>query len=421
MNLYRVFIPLFLVLILLTACQPEDVGLLAQQIEAQVTARTPPASDTAIPQPSVTAAEPFSTATMPPTETLTLAAPSQTSAPTDVAPGVTLTVTSTLEPSPPEMVMPVVVTTTDVVTQPWEVRQMRVTESGTIHQATWVGEDRFAVAASDGLYLYQLADLALVWASNLGETVLSLAYLPEEDVLAWGDFKGDIHFYDPQNGQYLATTNGHRLGVTDLTQPPGSTYLFSGSDDGSVRTWVPSFVIFLTIEGPGWMDLWQAPDRVTSVAVNVPREQVVAGSYRRITVWNMDTGDRVWESWELSGWISGVGFSSDGYFVAAADSSNQLKMWSTGDWRLTHDIPIDGCDQITALDFSPQDFRVAIGCKNGMVSVLNGDEYSLNLPGDLYHAAVTDVVYHPDASLLLTSYKDGTLRVWSLETSNTEP
>jgi WD40 repeat protein len=411
----RVPLLILLTLALLTACKPMDIGPLVKQIEAQVTVRTMAAGETVTPQFSATAAEVSQTATISPTETLTPGDSSLTVTPTGFVDVLTPSVTGTQVITATQKMVPEVITSAQMVTSTWTFQDVRVTETGTINKAAWVGEDQIAVAASTGLYLYQAADLALVRATNLGEAVLSLAYIQREHVLAWGDFKGDIHWIDPQNGQYLATTSGHRLGVTSLVQAPGSAYLVSGSDDGSVRTWVPSFVIYQISTGQAWMDLWQAPDRVTSVAANSYRPLVVAGTYRRVTVWNLDTGDRVWASWDLRGWIDDVALSPDGRTLGVADSSNQFMMWSTSDWRLTHLLPIQGCDQITALDFGPDDFQVALGCKNGALFLFGGEENTLSPIGEVYPSAVTDVVFHPYEASVLVGYQDGTLRVWSLE------
>lgn len=410
----RITLFFLLVLATLAACQPIDAGLLAEQIEAEVTARTPSASETEAPQSSARMANPSQTASVLPTETHSPDLPSQTVTPTVLVEGFTTSVTDTLAITATEVMTTPVITSTTLVTSTWTFREVRVTENGRINQAAWVEENQIAVAASTGLYVYQAADLALVRASNLGEAVLSLAYIPGEEVLAWGDFKGDIHWVDPQNGKYLATTGGHRLGVTDLVQAPESAYLVSGSDDGSVRTWVPSFVIYQIMDGPAWMDLWQAPDRVTSVAASAYPPQVAAGSYRRITVWNLDTGEPSWESGELAGWVGDMGFSPDGWILAAAESSNHLKMWITGDWLLSHDVPIEGCDQITALDFGPEDFQVALGCKNGALFLMNGEENTLSAAGEVYPSAVTDLVFHPYEAVVLVGYQDGMLRVWSV-------
>jgi WD40 repeat protein len=412
---FHLFLAVLLCLGVLVACQPADVDLLAEQIEAQVAARTPGPrlTATAVVLATNTATEPSWSPTPEPDEAPNDPYPAPLHSETTEA--LTLQVTSTLMISETGVISPtIVITSTNVSTTTWGFRDVRVTEGGAINQVAWVEDDRIAVAASNGLYLYQAADLSLVRATNLGETVLSLAYSPGEGLLAWGDFKGDIHWYDPESGQYQATTSGHRLGVTDLTQPMGSAYLFSGSDDGTVRTWVASFALYPSNTATAWMDLWQAPERVTSVAANSFRSLVIAGSYRRVTVWNLDTGDRVWASWDLAGWIGDVALSQDGWTLAVADSSNQLKMWSTDDWRLTHNISIQGCDQITALEFGPEDFQVAVGCKNGKVLVLNGEDNTLSDPGEIYPQAVTDVVFHPFEPTLLTSYQDGTLRVWAL-------
>lgn len=412
---YRALLFLLLLPGWLIACKPVDVDLLAEQIEAEVgvRAQVPTSSVTPNAEPAEGVFEGSPTATTGPDGTRSLSdEPSITPDLIEMIEDSTLSMTNTLAITPTEMISPtIVITTTQVITSTWDYREMPVTDSGVVSQVAWVEEDHFAVGTSTGLYLYQLDDLALVRSSSLGEAVRSVTYSPGEGLLVWGDFKGDIHWYEPESGQYLATTGGHRMGITDLTQPRGSLYLVSGSDDGTVRTWVPTFVINQAANTAAWMDLWQAPDRIACVASDPTQSLVAAGSYQSISVWNLDTRELVWQVAAQSGWVNDLGFSPDGRMLAAADASGHLKIWSTDGWVLTHDISIEACDQITALDFSSTGAELSFGCKNGAVWIWNTIQNTLGDPGVVYPATVIDLAYHPHEPILLAGYQDGVLRV----------
>ena len=249
----------------------------------------------------------------------------------------------------------------------------------------------------------------------MGEPVLSLAYSPDVELLASGNYQGDIQWQDPFTGEYEATTGGHIMGVTDLAYPEGGLYLISGSDDGTVRTWLPAFVLNQDYFSTDSMDLWRGPERITCVDSHPFNAFVVAGSFQRVSVWSPGIGDPVHEINDLTGWINDLAISPDGDVLAVADSSNHLRIWETGTWTLTHDIPIGSVKQITTLDFSPEGSRLALGSKNGMVLVWDMNENIITGPLEFYPNPVTDLAFHPYESRLISGFQDGMLGVWSVQ------
>jgi len=321
----------------------------------------------------------------------------------------TITITSTNELTPTI----VITAPTTILTQTWTITDVLVTQGGTIHKVAWKGGDLFAAATSVGLFLYDAFTLESGRDFYVGEPVLSVAFSPDEGLLVSGRMNGDIEWRDPENGKFIATMEGHRLGITDIAFPVRSHYMASGSDDGTVRTWIPAFVL-----NPGVTDYlptntWRAIDRVTSVDINQFVYLVVAGSYRTVSVWNLETGEFIQTLDEIAGWVNDLAMSSDGGKLAVADSSNHLKIWNTSNWELTHDIPLAQFKQISALDFSPDGTRLALGGSSGAVLLWDLVANSINDPIERYPYAVTDIAFHPFADILISGHENGTVRMWS--------
>ena len=189
----------------------------------------------------------------------------------------------------------------------------------------------------------------------------------------------------------------------------------SGSDDGTLRVWNPSLIKdpASTVVEP--LNIWRASDRVTSVDVNQSVQLAAAGSNQQVSVWNLGTGELLQTLSALKGWIGDIAISPNGGVLAAADSSNHLRLWNTTSFSLTHDIPLAGFEAITALDFSPNGLMIALGGNNGKVVLWNLANNTLHDPEIQYPAPVTDIAFHPREHDLISSYNDGLIRLWSYQ------
>src|SRR4030095_2622553 len=67
--------------------------------------------------------------------------------------------------------------------------------------------------------------------------VTAVAFSPNGEILATADRNGGVVMWDPDNGQELFTTVGHKTAVTSLSWRGDSRLLASPSEDGSVKLW----------------------------------------------------------------------------------------------------------------------------------------------------------------------------------------
>jgi WD40 repeat protein len=389
----------FFVLVCLTACGQGGSATETPPVETQIPVRTeqrvpaqtattlPTAIPTLEPTPSWTSTiTSTGLITTVPTITTTIMAAGTP----NLTPGVEIT-------STPVVSLTQVIITTTVLTKTWTFSDVQVTGSGSVRQVAWKQDGgQFAVATSAGLFLYNTDLLEMERSFNVGETVQSVAFGLDEDLLVSGGLKGDIQWWFPDTGKFGGSFEGGLLGITSLVFPYQIDSLISGSDDGTVRVWVASQILnpFITEYEP--KNLWHAADRVTSVDINPNFQIAAAGSYKEVSIWNLQTGEPV-------------------QTFAVADSSNHLRLWNTGSWELTHDIPLDGFESISALDFSPNGMMIALGSKTGKVMLWNLENNTLSDPETQYPFPVTDVAFHPREPILISSYRDGLVRLWSYQ------
>lgn len=137
----------------------------------------------------------------------------------------------------------------------------------------------------------------------------------------------------------------------------------------------------------------------------------------KVVAWNVKTGDRVLEFGEELDSVLAADISADQSLVAFGGPSKMLRIYSTRDGRLLHDIK-KHTDWIYAVEFSPDGVLLASADRNGGLFVwesFTGREF-LNLRG--HGGAVTDVSWRSDSNILASSSEDGTIRLWELENGN---
>jgi len=308
----------------------------------------------------------------------------------------------------------IVTSATLTISGTWIYTDVRVTRSGRIHQSDWSRDgEMFAVATTVGGFIYDAHTLEVIQPIYIGENVPSVLINSTNSLAALGSLNGDIRWVDPETGHYIATFEGHHLGVTDLVYPGQGYHMVSGSDDGTVRSWDPAFVIDPDRPGAPPTNVLRLNNRVSCVDINQIGDLAVAGSYQSWVVWNISTGEIVMEQGGSPTQINDIAFSPGGEYLATADGSNILRLWKTSDWSLSHKVTFEETDTITSIDFYPDQLALVIGAKNGVVLQwhITTNEYFEVTSMDSW--AVSDIEVHPGGSSILISGENGYLRLVS--------
>ena len=75
---------------------------------------------------------------------------------------------------------------------------------------------------------------------SVDNAVTSLSYAPSGDILAVGDFGGNIHFFNAKGEKALSPVRGHSDVVASVCFSSDGKKLTSGSADATARNWNPA-------------------------------------------------------------------------------------------------------------------------------------------------------------------------------------
>ena len=157
------------------------------------------------------------------------------------------------------------------------------------------------------------------------------------------------------------------------------------------------------------------------LAVSGESRSVWDPGHYSISLWNADTGTRVWKTTLPNSPTQGFAVSRDGHFVAVGCAGAKLVIVDaqSGQRRAYYDFHSDdiGIDRI---DFSPDSSTLAVGTEDGQPGSSKGICWifpvSLRLPQtswDIGGTTVGGFSYSPDGTLLATSTAgSGAITLW---------
>ena len=134
----------------------------------------------------------------------------------------------------------------------------------------------------------------------------------------------------------------------------------------------------------------------------------------RAVVWNVVTGQRVFEIGDELDAVLAADISADQSQIALGGPSKVVRVYSTKDGKLLHEIK-KHTDWIYAIEYTPDGVLLATGDRNGSLFVWEAHtarEY-FSLRG--HTAGITDLSWRADSNVLASGSEDGTIRLWEME------
>lgn len=137
----------------------------------------------------------------------------------------------------------------------------------------------------------------------------------------------------------------------------------------------------------------------------------------RVVVFNVKTGERIFEIGDELDAVLGADISSDHKYIALGGPSKVVRVYSTATSEIVYEQR-KHTDWITAVAFSPDGVLLATGDRNGGVFVWEaetGREY-LGLKG--HSGRISHFSWRADSNVLASASEDASVRLWEMENGN---
>lgn len=153
------------------------------------------------------------------------------------------------------------------------------------------------------------------------QSITSLAFSPDGQILASGGLGRTVELWDLQTGKLLRTLGKHTHPVFCVAFSPDGKTLASGGGDNTIELWSLQ-------KGKKLRTLKGHSDDVTSIAFSPNGQTLISGSWdKTVKLWNLQTGEIIRDFAENSQRILSVDFSSDGKTFASVSGDRTIKIW----------------------------------------------------------------------------------------------
>ena len=248
-------------------------------------------------------------------------------------------------------------------------------------------------------------------SNNIGVQVTSLAFSPDGDTLAAAAGNG-VWMIDPQTVAAAAWKGALSTDITSVAFSLNGHTLAAGSGHGVAIGPVSGVTPGTQLSAPLGGNVMFSPDG---------RLLFAGGQDASVHVYDAGTGrliHRILAPARVTSLPDIVGVSPNGrqlavaYPVSARNTTYAVSMYSTSTWREQSMLLTLPDMQITALAFSPDGSRLAIGAFDGTAGVWSIPTKQELVSYDGPTAAISSIAFTPDGNSVLTASNDGVARIW---------
>lgn len=230
----------------------------------------------------------------------------------------------------------------------------------------------------------------------------------------------DVNSNQPQP---VMTYDGHKSNVTAVGFQRDSRWMYSGSEDGTVKIWDP--------RAPGFQREYESSAAVNSVILHPNQNELISGDQNgNIRVWDLTANTCRCELVpEVDTAIRSLSVMWDGSLVVAANNKGTCFVWRLvnransqgigGNLEPLHKLQAHDTYILKCLlspEFCESSRLLATASSDHTVKIWNLDGFKLERTLIGHTRWVWDCVFSVDGAYLVTASSDSTARLWDVAT-----
>ena len=239
------------------------------------------------------------------------------------------------------------------------------------------------------------------------DTVYSVSFSPDGQVLASGGLDKTIKLWDVGSRREIATLKGHSDVVYSVSFSPDGQVLASGGLDTTIKLWdVGSRREIATLTGHS--------NTVLSVSFSPDGQVLASGSAdETIKLWDVGSRREIATLKGHSSYVYSVSFSPDGQVLASGSSDKTIKLWDVGSRREIATLT-GHSSYVYSVSFSPDGQVLASGSDDATIKLWDvGSRREIaTLKGHSNY--VVSVPFSPDGQVLASGSVDKTIKLWDV-------
>ncbi len=164
--------------------------------------------------------------------------------------------------------------------------------------------------------------------------------------------------------------------------------------------------------------VYRRPVPITAVALNVNGEEVAAGGYHEVTIWNVTDGSLIRRIKNVPQRVHGLDYSADGQLLAVVGgtpgSFGEAKLFNPADGTLVKDLGSMG-DVAFCAAFNPAATKVAVGGADRTIRIYDVATGKQEILIEDHADWVAGIAWSADGARLASASRDKTSKLFNAE------
>ncbi|MBD2299069.1 NB-ARC domain-containing protein [Nostoc sp. FACHB-190] len=288
-----------------------------------------------------------------------------------------------------------------------------------------------------------------VFSQSLG-SIFTVAFSPDQKLLATGGMDGQIRFWDMTDGMQVLAWQAHGDWIRCVAFSPDGKLIASCGNDHTVRIWdresAKCLKIFrghtdwvwsvyfiwgkrLVVSASSdrtakvWsLDLgvcvytFHEPDReVWSFAFSHDAKTLATGGSDSVKLWNVWTNQCLKTFEENSTRVRTLAFSPDGKTLVGSSDNQSIKAWDVKTGKCLRSVKTAPTGAIWAIKFSP-DGETVMSCGTDKIQLWNLENGEPQMTLHEPHHRIRSLTYSPDQKMIAVGSDDQLVRLWNTQT-----